>query len=53
MTHATFLIVLEVTVDDAEDDDPRLWPFDDLLQPPEGESARHVRYVIGAKKDPS
>lgn len=53
MKSATYLIVLEITVDDSEGDDPRDWPFDDLLAPPEGESARYVAYVKGVKEDPS
>lgn len=51
MASAKFLVVLEITVDDPIDDDPREWPYDDLLAPPEGEPARYVNYVTGAKKD--
>lgn len=44
-----YTIVLQITCDDPEDD-PRLWPFDDMLAPPAGETPRYVQYVHGVKE---
>lgn len=44
-----FTIILRITTDDDEDD-PRRWPFDELLAPPEGEPDRHVQYVHGVEE---
>lgn len=45
-----YLIVLRIVCDD-DTEDPRQWPYDDLLQPPPGELGRHVKYVDGVKVD--
>jgi hypothetical protein len=45
-----FFVTLRIIVDDATDDDPRRWPYDDLLAPPEGESGRYVDYVWGVRE---
>jgi hypothetical protein len=45
-----FFIMLRIVIDDAKDDDPRDWPYDDLLAAPEGESCRFVEYVHGVKE---
>lgn len=44
-----FTIVLRVTCDDDEDD-PRRWPWDEMLAPPDGDAPRHVKYVLGVEE---
>lgn len=48
VSEAKYTIVLTITCED-DTDDPRRWPFDDLLAPPEGEPDRYVAYIAGWK----